>query len=151
MWGLLAMSYLFLSLIWNMPPLGEDPTATEAEQLALIIIVILISIAFPLGMHIYGRCYVARVISNQDESVSFYDTISWLGYKRWKILKDEQGEEVYHKGYSKGFYSASLDITKMEINAPYTSQQVSSRKLPFIFDDVGDWFIWPNAEKYPVE
>ena len=150
MWGLLAMSGLFLSLIVNMPALGEDPTATEVEQIALIIIVVIISIAFPLGMHLYGTCYVARVISNEDESISYYDTIGWIGYRRWTILKDEKGNEQHHKGYTKGFYSANLGLNRMEVNAPYTSQQVSIRKLPFIFDDVGDWYIWPQAKKYPI-
>ena len=145
MWGMLGMSYLLLSLIWNMP-IGEDETVSRAEEIGLIIFVIAISIAFPLGMHIYATCYVARVIANEDESISFYDTIGWIGFRRWTISKDEKGREAHHKGFSKGFYSASADIAKMEVNAPYTSQKVKQRKLPFILDHVGDWYDWHEAQ-----
>ena len=145
MWGMLGLCCLFLSLIWNMP-IGEDETVSMAEEIGLIIFIIAISITFPLGMHIYGTCYVARVIANEDESISFYDTIGWAGYRRWTISKDEKGREVHHKGYSKGFYSGNADFAKMEVNAPYTSQKVNQRKLSFIFDHVGDWHDWEEAE-----
>ncbi len=109
MWGMLGMGCLFLSLIWDIQ-IGEDETDSIAEQTGLIIFVGLLAIIFPLGMHIYATCYVWRIIANEDESISFYDTVGWFWYKRWTIEIDEKGEERHHAGYSKGFYGANLDI-----------------------------------------
>lgn len=146
-WGLggLWMAYLTYDHM-SLPADQGGGIAPHGERLAWGITIALLALAFPLGMHVFGRCYVSRIVADKSRTLNYYETIGWLRPTRWTLTEDVQGEVVHHAGHTRGFYDPVSGLAGMEVRAPYRSVHSSRRRLPFIVDDQGIDFDWLHAE-----
>jgi hypothetical protein len=114
---------------------GGEPVAL-AERLGLTLFIALVAIAFPVAMDIYARCYVVRAAASPDGQWHCYTTLRWWGERREMIHKDALGKNTYHEGKFHLRDSSGLIVTP-RVEAPYRSQRVRRRRLPYILDDRG--------------
>jgi hypothetical protein len=132
------MSYLSRDLIGmfetHVQSNGEPISTTEI--VSLLIICQGFGWVFLVGMHLYGRCYVVRMfVCEAGDSV--YETLGWATRISWFVSQDEEQACRFHRGKTRGIYNPQTDLTVMAVDAPYYTQRVKSRKLPFIVDDAG--------------
>jgi len=119
---------------------GVEPNGeaiSRGEVAALLVICQLAAWAFFVGMHIYGRCYVLRIFTSAERPESVYETVGWIGRVPWVVGEDDKQACRFHAGKTRGFYSASAGVTVMSVDAPYHTQRIKSRRLPFIIDGSG--------------
>ena len=147
-WGA-GMGTMAWSTFQNMTLSEEEGggLAPFGQRLGMALFIGALALAFPVAMHVYGRCYVSRILANEDESVEVYETIGWFRPTAWTITQDEQGESTYHRGRIEGVYDPHTDVTVMQVDAPWTSVRTKKRRLPFIVDVHGDIYAWATGEQ----
>ncbi len=135
---MVLMAYVSLDLIGlfetHIQSNGEPISTTEI--VALLVVSLGFGLAFLIGMHIYSRCYVVRMFVS-DSGDSVYETLGWFTRVSWFVSEDEEQACRFHRGKTQGIYNPQADITVMAVDAPYYSQHVKSRWLPFVIDDAG--------------
>lgn len=115
---------------------AEGESVALAERLGLSLFIGLVAIAFPVAMDIYARCYVVRAAATPDGQWHCYTTLRWWGECREMIHQDAFGKNTYHTGRFHLRDSGGLIVTP-RVEAPYRSQRVRRRRLPYILDDQG--------------
>ena len=144
------MSLLFFCLMqllscrllpsWNSGVEANGEAISRLEVFALLAICQLSAWGFLVGMHVYGRCYVVLIYRSCAGADKVYETIGWLTRQRWFVTADDQQACKFHRGKTQGHYDAKTGITLMAVDAPYYSQKVAGRRLPFILDYDGIFF-----------
>jgi len=120
---------------------GGEPVAL-AERLGLTLFIALVAIALPVAMDIYARCYVVRAAASPDGQWHCYTTLRWWGERREMIRQDAFGKATCHEGKFH-LRDSSGQIVTPRVDAPYRSQRVRQRRLPYILDDRGFYLDHP--------
>ncbi len=125
---------------WTSGIQSNGEAISKMEVAALLALCQVVAWSFLIGMHLYGRCYVVRVFISDGSDNKLYETIGWLTRRQWFVSGDEERACQFNEGKTAGHYDAKTGLTLMEVNAPYYSQRVSNRRLPFILDYDGYFF-----------
>ena len=86
-----------------------------------------------VGMHIYGRQYIARAwVDEQAQRVRFA-TVRWFGSARF----DVPAQDILGSSYQRG----RLETPSHTVDAPFHFIRLRGRRLPFILDGQGRFLL----------
>jgi hypothetical protein len=115
---------------------GEAPgeggaLAPLATRVVLGGLVIALGAAFPVGMWIYGRCYVlSAALDDASRRLRITHPGLFLRSSR-EVAAGELEEPRYHDG--------RMDTHRMRVDAPWYSLRLRGRRLPLLLDAQGDF------------
>lgn len=120
--------------------------APVVQRLAAALALTLVTLAFPLGMHLYGRCYVRRLARDRGRRLSVYETVGWWRPTLWTVREGETRAVRHHHGRIEGFHDVVTGVRLPAVRAGHTSVRVAHRRLPFVLDDRGVHSTWAEGE-----
>lgn len=112
--------------------------ATLAERLGMALFLVVLSAAFPIAMELYARSYVVRVEVTADSAWRRYTTVRWWGERREWVREDAHGRLTWHEGRFH-LRDSTGRFASPRVDAPYSTQSVRRRRLPYILDEQGLW------------
>lgn len=134
-----ASATLLPSLTSGVEPNGEAISAVEV--VALIVIAQGVGWGALLGVHLYGRCYVvAKYRPKEAAGHHIYETLGWVNRIHYYVDPMSDASVRFHEGRIEGVYDAKSGINLMTVDAPYCSETLSGKRLPFIVDAAGFYF-----------
>ena len=136
-WGIGGLWAAYASFVHMVDESGGP--GAFGDRLGMALFIAIIAIVFPLGMDIYARCYVVRMESSVDRHWRRYTTLAWWGERTELIRREALGKRVHHAGKWRVRDSTGQIVTPI-VNAPYQSQRIRQRRLPYILDDQGFYF-----------
>jgi hypothetical protein len=135
LWKLRFISALSLAMaavmLWLGAALWADPRSSPAETVLVGALILVVAIGFPLGMWIYGRCYV--LAAEVDEAAARL-RVTLAGFfipaTREMAIADLAGARYHH---------GQLQTHTAQVDAPWYSIRVRGRRLPLLLDVRGDF------------
>lgn len=112
--------------------------AAFGERLGMALFLALLAVAFPVAMEVYARCYAVRVEVTRDGAWRRYTTLRWWGERREWVREEAHGTLTWHEGRFH-LRDSTGRFASPAVDAPYSTQRVRRRRLPFILDEQGRW------------
>jgi hypothetical protein len=115
---------------------SAGPTSSDGAAGAIAVV---FSLAFAIGMWVYGTCYLARIDFDPQRRVLHLRTVTLFGTAPHVLDASSIGQSRYHHGQ---FHA------RVSVNAPWVSVRVPGRRLPLLVDAQGQVLNAPLMEKY---
>jgi hypothetical protein len=136
---LFSVAFAFGFLYWGydllttfgLRPADGGVLAPLGERLAWAAFLWACGLGFPIGMWIYGRCYVAEIVVDEPNKRLVVKTLRFLGTSDESLPFGVRTTSNYHHGQ---YYAGGV-----RVKAPWTTVQVTGRRLPLILDQQGEF------------
>lgn len=138
LWGAVLLAILALWGGWGtanhmtLPEADGGGLAPPVQRIGWGVAIALLGVLPAVGMVVYGRCYVLRLVWRGGAETVRVETLRPFG-RAWR---DIHGDQV--TGLTR--YEGTLHVPRgHHVDAPWVSLRVAGRRLPFVVDLQGEF------------
>ncbi len=125
--SLLATTVLAGATVYFLTRIGQGPDAEEAmRRVHLFVILTAIPGAACVGLAVYVRVYVTRIVLEEDDDTILISTLDWVRERTTRLDPPRVEETGFH------------EWTTHTVSAPWWTIWLRGRYVPLIVDAQGD-------------